>query len=649
MNYRKDIDGLRAVAVLAVIAFHGYGSWFPQGYRGVDIFFVISGFLITSIIVHGLEKGTFSFLNFYVRRVKRIFPMAYLVLAIISLIGALTLFANEFEYLKKCIRSAAGFYINFQFVKDSGYFDTQSAYKPLLHYWSLAIEEQFYLLWPFSVYLIHKTVILITKKVKNSRASLDALGAFAFLGILASFVHFYTLPESHYFASSGRAWELLTGCFTAVLLIRMQRSNKKVSTRVSNFLGNLGLLLITLGFVFDFFKVGIGFSVCGTALYLYSSEDLKLKSFFKNKLMVYFGLISFSLYLWHWPLLSFYRIYDPNVGVIGVTVLISIAIALSSISYYLIEEPLKAQNWDPYFGGRFAIFDARMILAKVVPCLTAAILILFFSRDFPKLKDIPKNEFHIIEDYTFGFKNECLVGDIKDNYSLSWCYKDPISKKFQGVVLGDSHAHALFPGLTEISKEIDWQLIANHSCSPFVLNDIYTNCREVISRATDELMKKNEIKYVLLVSANRIFSEVSKELDSPEGREKTIKNLKRIVSSGKTVIILEPVPEVAKNIYSCAYQRFPFYEVFKSEDICRTPLLSWNERTAPYLKFLNYVKEQVPEVVLVDPLDKLCDSKYCHAARNGHILYYDSDHLSLYGSEIVAEKIVASLKHTSMN
>jgi hypothetical protein len=181
------------------------------------------------------------------------------------------------------------------------------------------------------------------------------------------------------------------------------------------------------------------------------------------------------------------------------------------------------------------------------------------------------------------------------------------------------------------------------------LNDIYTNCREVISRVTDELMKKNEIKYVLLVSANRIFSEVSKELDSPEGREKTVKNLKRIVSSGKTVIILEPVPEVAKNIYSCAYQRFPFYEVFKSEDICRTPLLSWNERTAPYLKFLNYVKEQVPEVVLVDPLDKLCDSKYCHAARNGHILYYDSDHLSLYGSEIVAEKIVASLKHTSMN
>jgi len=642
MVYRKDIDGLRAVAVIAVVLFHAFASWFPQGYRGVDIFFVISGFLITSIILHGLEKNQFSFLNFYVRRIKRILPMAYFVLLIVAAIGSLTLFSNEFEDLKKSIKSAAAFYINFKLVNDAGYFDIGAIYKPLLHYWSLAIEEQFYIFWPLIVFSFYKSVSWFEKKgAAQSKAAYFLVG-FSLVSIFLSLKFYLAMPYEQYYSSYGRIWELSAGCLTA-LILHIQRRNFILSKEVGEFICALGIVLMFVGLIFKLDKWGTIFAVFGTSLYLATSDELKLKKIFKNKFLVFCGLISFSLYLWHWPLLSFYRIYNPLGDSIAAFVLVIIAFALSSATYLLIEKPLKQQNWDIVDAGVVSVFDSRRIYLKASACVLLGLFLFKFAPSLPKPVDVQKSQFKLVEDNTFAFKTDCLVADIKDSFSLPWCYRDPQKKKFRGVVLGDSHAHALYPGLTTTSKEINWELVANHSCSPFVLNEIYSDCKEVVTRTTEELKKKSEIKFVLLVTANRIFSEFNKELDSQAGRSRTVSNLKEIVASGKTVVILEPIPAIAKNIYGCVYQRFSFYEVFKNEEACRIPQRTWVEMTIGYMNFLKFVKSEVPEVILFNPLSKLCDGEYCHAVRGGHAMYYDEDHLSLEGSELIATELVSGL------
>lgn len=165
--YRGDIDGLRALAVMSTIGFHSFPNFFKNGYISVDVFFVISGFLITSIILNQSLKKRFSLANFYSRRIKRILPPALLVLAVVTFVGIFTLFQNEFRSLKSYIGPAAGFYINFQLMKDTFYFSFESTFKPLLHYWSLAVEEQFYLFWPLLFSMQYK---FVSKKMSEPMA-----------------------------------------------------------------------------------------------------------------------------------------------------------------------------------------------------------------------------------------------------------------------------------------------------------------------------------------------------------------------------------------------------------------------------------------------------------------------------------------------
>lgn len=235
-KYRPDIDGLRALAVILVVAFHAFPEWIPGGFIGVDIFFVISGFLISSILIEGLESNTFSFFNFYSRRILRIFPALLLVLSCALLLGWFNLFADEFSLLGKHIYASTLFFQNFNLLSEVGYFDEAVITKPLLNLWSLGIEEQFYLIWPFLLWLGYKLNI-------RPITLIVLLGISSFV---LSIVMTFNDPRLAFFSPITRFWELLVGASLAY----WKSLNPNLSLRYPSIFG-LGLILVGIFVISD--------------------------------------------------------------------------------------------------------------------------------------------------------------------------------------------------------------------------------------------------------------------------------------------------------------------------------------------------------------------------------------------------------------
>lgn len=313
LTYRADIDGLRALAVLAVLGFHGFPNTIKGGFIGVDIFFVISGFLISTLILKGLNNHNFSFTEFYLRRTKRIFPSLILILSFCLVLGWFTLWVNEYKQLGKHIASSASFISNYIYWGEAGYFDSDPESKPLLHLWSLAIEEQFYILWPVLLWFCWKRGL-------NLLTILLSLSALSFIfNILWS----YSDRTAAFYSLQTRAWELLLGgtlawleiYYGGVWLKRLIFSSPKnfPSKLVNNLLSVLGCVLI----IFALVKVTSTnvfpgywalFPALGSALIIAGGSKAWFnRNILSHPIAVWFGLISFPLYLWHWPLLFFAR------------------------------------------------------------------------------------------------------------------------------------------------------------------------------------------------------------------------------------------------------------------------------------------------------------------------------------------------------
>jgi peptidoglycan/LPS O-acetylase OafA/YrhL len=332
-HYRPDIDGLRAVAVLAVVAFHAFPRSIKGGFIGVDIFFVISGFLISTIILLGLEHNTYSFVDFYARRIRRIFPALVLVLLACFALGRSVLFVGEYQQLGKHITAGASFLSNFVLWGESGYFEEATETKPLLHLWSLGIEEQYYLVWPLLLWAAWKW--------RNS------IGPVIAGTVLMSFAYnVYALRTdavADFYSPQTRFWELLAGSLLAYTSLRGIRLSPHASATFDSWLSRrlyfptpsdrgsawldlqsvLGATLIAASLLlldknFGFPGVWALLPVVGAVLIIASgSEAFVNRIVLSHPILVWFGLISFPLYLWHWPLLSFARIVEsgsPSAG-----------------------------------------------------------------------------------------------------------------------------------------------------------------------------------------------------------------------------------------------------------------------------------------------------------------------------------------------
>ena len=300
MKYRTEIDGLRALAVVPVILFHAGFELFGGGYVGVDVFFVISGYLITMILIEDIGNKRFSIVSFYERRARRILPALYTVAITTAIASSAILYPEHLVSFAKSLVSAPLFLANFYFWSERGYFEVTSELKPLIHLWSLAIEEQFYIIFPL--------ILLFFNKFKKTFYSLLALGFILSLG--ASYyvtkIHFAT---AFYFPFT-RAWELLAGSLAALIL---HKNLVKLKVYNAEIIASFGLILIIYSiFSFDRSTIFPGIyaliPVVGTFLFIISaSSSFYLKKLFSLKPIVFLGLLSFSLYLWHQPIFSLSR------------------------------------------------------------------------------------------------------------------------------------------------------------------------------------------------------------------------------------------------------------------------------------------------------------------------------------------------------
>lgn len=341
-QHRPDIDGLRAIAILSVLGFHAFGRLLPGGFVGVDIFFVISGYLISGILLRGLKNGDFSFTKFYSRRIKRIFPALFLVLGATWVAGWYLLLPDEYARLGKHIASGAGFVSNITLWKEAGYFDQRSALKPLLHLWSLGVEEQFYLIWPVLLFVAWKRRI-------DMLATVVAILAASFtLNVLRVHTH----EAATFYLPGSRFWELLLGgafaCWQTTGATWVPRIGPLGPTG-ANLTAALGLALTTGSALFlDGTLMFPGWwallPTLGALLLIMAGPQAWInRRLLASRLMVFIGVISYPLYLWHWPLLSFDNVIDPGpISAPRRVFLLLVAALLAWLTYRLVERPIRS-------------------------------------------------------------------------------------------------------------------------------------------------------------------------------------------------------------------------------------------------------------------------------------------------------------------
>lgn len=343
LSYRPDIDGMRAVAVIFVIIFHAFPSILPAGFIGVDVFFVISGFLITSIILKDLREGEFSFAHFYVRRIRRIFPALFLVLLTTAVLGWVFLFPSEFKQLGKHLLGGATFVSNFVLWNEAGYFDAGAESKPLLHLWSLGIEEQFYIFFPLLLVFLYR---------RNKRILL-ALSVLACLSFLINVAAINRAPVAVFYAPISRAWELLAGGILATATGGMRQIQRIIfpkSSSNSNTYSVIGVIAIAFSLAFlskekAFPGWWAALPVLGAVMLIAAGPQAWVnQKILGSRILVSIGLISYPLYLWHWPLLSFLSIVSkgtPTFFAKFLTLLATFLLAL--LTYLLLEKKIRAQ------------------------------------------------------------------------------------------------------------------------------------------------------------------------------------------------------------------------------------------------------------------------------------------------------------------
>lgn len=641
-SYRPDIDGLRAMSVLAVVAFHAFPEWCKGGFIGVDVFFVISGYLISTIILRNLGSGDFSFTEFYMRRVRRIFPALALVLAASFAFGWFVLSGPEYKQLGKHIAAAAGFSSNIVLWNEAGYFDNSGEVKPLLHLWSLGIEEQFYILWPALLWTAWKRNI-------SSLAIILPMTAISF------FMNVYGVKQDStatFYSPHTRFWELSCGALLAWALLSEKASLINLKFKLENFLGNflssgknikgfgylrhvsslLGVALLIFGFLKidkDFYFPGVWalFPVTGAMLIIGSgSRAFVNRSILSNRLAVWLGLISYPLYLWHWPILSFARIIkgeppDANVRF----ALVLVAVALSVVTYLLVERPIRS--------GRCNQFITPGLVALM--CAIGYMGYNSYTRNgllfrFPKIvQEVSRYHF----DWQTVYRARgCFLMNEQSYQDFKNC--DGLQKSEQETIAiwGDSYAAHLFPGYKlKYGNAYHIAQLTASNCPPVLgINTKYrpTNCDDF----NDNILKQIKEK----MPSRVILSAFWGDYDDLTNLELTLTELKRI--GIKHIDLIGPVPfwndGLPKQLSLYAQRNFPHVIPARMK-------LGLNGKYFIQQEKMLRERAEFFGVNYISPLNILCDENGCLTMLDGSIdslISWDYGHLTTKGSEYLVSK-----------
>jgi len=617
MKYRSEIDGLRTVAILPVLLFHAGIPYIGGGYVGVDVFFVISGYLITKIISEEMLAGRFRISNFYERRIRRILPCFFVVLIASAIAASLLFLPRDFDAFCKSAVSAIFFASNFKFYREAGYFDAAADTKPLLHTWSLAVEEQFYIFFPIALYCLYRWA---PKRV------LHVLVPVAILSFALSVWATTRAPVFNFFLAPTRIWELFVGSFLA-LGIFPDLKNK--SLREAFAVLGVGLIAWAI-FAFHpetpFPGANALFPVIGAALIIYASQGTMVGRVLSLRPIVFIGLISYSLYMWHWPIIVFTKYYLLHSlgGWESVAVIVA-SLVLATLSWHFIERPFRTKG----------VVTRRTIFASAAAAMSLATVVALgghftngwanrfppavrqmadASQDFSPLRQ----KCHSTETYNVPPEKSCVYGA-------------HVAPTF--AIWGDSHAVELAYALGELAARHNLALVqlSSSACPPTIG---YTpsnrlGCNDRNKAVMKYLQADSRIKTVFLVS-NYAAPEEAAESELGAGLDRSVQELEQ---SGKAVVLIYPTPDPTTVIPNALARyllsgRDPAELTIKRDEYQRD--------VGPALTILDDVPAGSGMLQRVKPVSLLCNDTDCKTYAAGRPLYFDDLHLSMAGARYIA-------------
>jgi peptidoglycan/LPS O-acetylase OafA/YrhL len=646
MIYRSEIDGLRAIAVLPVILFHAGYSVFSGGYVGVDIFFVISGYLITTIILNELKTNSFSIKNFYERRARRILPALYFVIIFFIPIGWMTMPPALLENFGQSITATILFANNILLYITSGYWGAAAEFKPLLHTWSLAIEEQYYVLFPIFLLLTWrfgiKTIVLLLILIFLLSLSLAHVGA-------------YSSPNATFFLIHTRLWEIMLGAFCAFYLINKPTPKKNL---IYEILSIFGLILILFSvFKFDYSTPSPSLftliPTVGTALIIiFGIKDTLINKIFSVKIIVGIGLISYSTYLWHQSIFTFYRIesifFESNK--FHMPILICLSICMGYFSWRYVEKPFR--NKERFSSN--TIFTGSIGLAVII-----SLVGIFFHINEGNPDRLKHENLVLVNSSEYDRKCESLNSE--GNFKAC-IYGSERSIKPSLAIIGDSHAQTLVPALTSISKKNNSSFVVIYlgGCPPLIGVTVEQadadrqkdGCLE-FSKKQLNYVKKHKIKNVILAARWSLYTsgdytghKKSHFLTSENRKEISKKNtlnvfeenlgitIKTYQNVGSKVSILFQVPQ-HKYPIDYLYYQMKLRKVLDQEAIIEKNSISFLEHInlqSDNRKIINNLKRKLDfNAINADQIFCTNESKCLFGTKD--ISYYDDDdHISEEGS-----------------
>jgi len=635
-SYRPDIDGLRAFSIIAVVTYHAFPSLLPGGFVGVDVFFVISGYLISGIILQGLAANSFSLRAFYRRRIQRIIPAVLLVLLFCLVAGWFALLPYEYAQLGKHTAAASIFIPNIAFWTEAGYFDTDSKFKPLLHLWSLGVEEQFYLIWPM-------LLLLAGGAATRTRHLI-------FIVLIVSFAASILIrgdAAASFFLPWFRMWELLLGAALAASPWSGQTSGKRYAAGLTAL---AGLALICAATVAiqpqsDFPGWWALLPTAGAALLIGAGPQTAVNRILGNRVLIFIGKISFPLYLWHWPLLSFARIMESGEPAAWLrAMIVALSVGLAWLSYRFVETPLR------YHPGR-----------AVPVCLLGGLMALGLAgMTVSNLQGIPQRTSTLNASLQAFEWNELGLhqrDDCSERLGVPGrCLSD--GKPARIAVLGDSHSTNVFFALAHHFRDSETGIIrlGKGGCPP--LYDTATrdsgnddSCRDTTNSNMDWVIANPDITTVYLSSMGPMYLNPKQrryrmtflhqpELDSnaevfAAALDATITRLER---AGKLVVVVIDWPALGFQPTQCVNTR-PLRLTRFAPGACRIPRQRYDRRSAQYRELLQSVIHRHPGSQYWDTAAAFCDQRFCYAAKDGLMLYRDPAHLSLAGSKFLGERL----------
>ncbi len=626
-EYRADIDGLRGLAVLLVVLYHAWPNEVPGGFVGVDIFFVISGFLISSVVFTSMEAGTFTLREFWARRIRRLGPALLVVLAASLVAGWFLLLPTELEQLGRHVAAGVLFISNLLLIFEAGYFDTGSELKPMLHLWSLGVEEQFYLLFPI--------VALMALRLRRNFLTIMVLLALASFALNLSWMN--THPIGNFYTPLTRFWEILAGVILFLTIrksgqAKMIRKMSRIWTALANpgFRSFLGLVVLMAAVILvsdtqPYPGIQALLPVLAAVILISAGENTFLnRKILSARPLVWLGLISFPLYLWHWPVLSFSRIIlgqDPPLW--AKILLISLAIGLSWATYNWVEKPIRH-------------FRISKRLITVVTSASAIVLtmglLMSFQQGFPD-RSPEMQEAKIASSYFVGplweySNNQLCVEryDFPERETLPWWFCMTNNDKSPDVViLGNSYANQLYPGLVQNDAFDHLTFLSIGICHPTWQENptIPMRCKSQQEYIYDIFLSSNEqIRFVILGGM------------PPKGEwdDAYVTQLGESISffekQGAKVIVFSPHLTLDYHINSC-YAR----PLVPASNDCIESKEMLEVAAQDFQTFSERIQESNPEVLFFDQNAVFCNFEECRfKTEEGVPLFRDLSHVSEFAS-----------------